>query len=134
VREHMRPGQLTTLDEVTLRAVQRFFRATGDAGPDVLLHSLADHMATRGPNLNVAAWRAHARWIDALLDIIWGEESPPARPLLDGDALMRALGIGPGPLVGRLLAAIGEAQADGDVTTPDEALLLARRLLARHKT
>ena len=42
-------------NEVTLRAVQRFFHATGDAGPDVLLHLLADHMATRGPNMNVFA-------------------------------------------------------------------------------
>ena len=128
VREHMRPGQFAALDEVTLRAVRRFFHATGRAGPDVLLHSLADHMATRGPNLNVAAWYAQARWTDALLDVIWGEESEPVRPLLDGNDLMRALGIGPGPLVGQLLAAVGEAQAGGDITTPDEAIALARRL------
>jgi putative nucleotidyltransferase with HDIG domain len=129
VREHMRPGQLAVLDEVTLRAVRRFFDATADAGPDVLLHSLADHLATRGPHLDVAAWRAQAAWTDALLDVIWGEQIEPPRPLLNGDELMRALGIGPGPLVGRLLAAIGEAQAGGDITTAEEAILLARRLL-----
>jgi poly(A) polymerase/tRNA nucleotidyltransferase (CCA-adding enzyme) len=95
----------------------------------VLLHSLADHMATRGPNLNVAAWYAQVQWIDALLDVIWGEESEPVPPLLNGNELMRALGIGPGPLVGRLLAAVGEAQAGGDITTPEEAVALARRLV-----
>jgi hypothetical protein len=31
--------------------------------------------------------------------------------------------------VGRLLAAIGEAQAGGDIATAEEAILLARRLL-----
>jgi poly(A) polymerase/tRNA nucleotidyltransferase (CCA-adding enzyme) len=129
VREHMRPGQLAALDEVTLRAVERFFRATGDAGPDVLLHMLADHMATRGPLINVAAWRAQAHWIDALLDVIWGEEAEPERPLLNGDDLMQALGIAPGPLVGRLLAAVGEAQAGGEIATTEQALALARRLL-----
>jgi poly(A) polymerase/tRNA nucleotidyltransferase (CCA-adding enzyme) len=129
VREHMRPGQFAALDEVTLRAVRRFFHATGPAGPDVLLHSLADHMATRGPNLDVAAWYAQARWTDALLDVIWGEESKPVRPLLDGNDLMQALSIGPGPLVGQLLAAVGEAQAGGDITTLDEAIALARRLM-----
>jgi len=129
VREHMRPGQFAALDEVTLRAVRRFFHATSQAGPDVLLHSLADHMATRGPNLNVAAWYAQARWTDALLDVIWGEESEPVRPLLDGNDLMRALGIGPGPLVGQLLAAVSEAQAGGDITTPEAAIELARRLV-----
>ena len=112
-----------------MRAVRRFFYATGDSGPDILLHSLADHMATRGPNLDVAAWQAQAHWTDALLDIHWGEEEIPTQPLLDGDALMQALGIAPGPLVGRLLAAVGEAQARGDITTPEQAIELARRLL-----
>ena len=129
VREHMRPGQFAALDEVTLRAVRRFFHATGQAGPDVLLHSLADHMATRGPKLDVMAWLAQARWTDALLDAIWGEEDQPVPPLLNGAELMRALGIGPGPLVGRLLAAVGEAQAGGEIATPEEAIALARRLM-----
>ena len=84
VREHMRPGQLWVLDEITLRAVQRFFHATGDAGPDVLLHLLADHMATRGPNIHVPSWIAQARWIDALLGTIWAEEAEPERLLLTG--------------------------------------------------
>jgi len=129
VREHMRPGQLAALDEVTLRAVQRFFQATGDVGPDVLLHLLADHMATRGPNLNVFAWIAQAKWIDALLDTIWGEEPEVTPPLLDGHGLMRELQLTPGPLIGRLLAAIGEAQASGEITTREQALALARRRL-----
>ena len=77
VREHMRPGQLGVLDEVTQRAVARFFHATAGAGPDVLLHLLADHMATRGPQINVTSWLRQAAWVDALLDTIWGEEIEP---------------------------------------------------------
>jgi len=131
VREHMRPGQFAALDEVTPRAVARFFHATAGAGPDVLLHMLADHMATRGPTIDVRGWQAHAAWVDVLLDTIWGEQVEITRPLLNGDELMRALEIAPGPLVGRLLAAIGEAQAGGDITTPEEAIALARRTLER---
>lgn len=132
VREHMRPGQLAALDDLTWRAVRRFFFDTGESGPDVLLHSLADHMATRGPQLSPSAWRAQAAWVDEMLDTIWGQEPEPVRPLLNGEELMQALGIGPGPLVGRILAALGEAQAGGDITTREEALALARRVLARH--
>ena len=131
VREHMRPGQLAILPEVTMRAVQRFFAATDDAGPDVLLHLLADHMATRGPQLNVRSWIAQAQWIDALLDVLWGEPAEITPPLANGNDLMRELGIPPGPQLGRLLAAIGEAQADGTISTRDEALALARRLAER---
>jgi poly(A) polymerase/tRNA nucleotidyltransferase (CCA-adding enzyme) len=134
VREHMRPGQMGVLDEVTYRAVARFFHATAGAGPDVLLHLLADHMATRGPQINVASWLRQAVWVDALLDTIWGEQIEPARALLNGDELMHALGIVPGPLVGQLLAAIGEAQAAGDIATPEQAIKLAKELLAKRKT
>jgi tRNA nucleotidyltransferase/poly(A) polymerase len=46
--------------------------------------------------------------------------------LLDGAALLRELGMPPGPAVGRLLRAVRNAQLDGDITTRDEALKLAR--------
>jgi hypothetical protein len=92
---------------------------------------LADHMATRGPLIDVAAWQAQAAWMDALLDTIWGEVAELERPLLNGDELMQALGIAPGPLVGQLLAAVGEAQADGEIATGAEALALARQLWRR---
>jgi poly(A) polymerase/tRNA nucleotidyltransferase (CCA-adding enzyme) len=129
VREHMRPGQLSVLDEVTQRAVARFFHATAGAGPDVLLHLLADHMATRGPRIKVAAWLAQAAWVDALLNTIWGEEIGHTQPLLKGDELMHALGLAPGPLVGRLLAEIGNAQANGEIGTSEEAIRLAKKIL-----
>jgi poly(A) polymerase/tRNA nucleotidyltransferase (CCA-adding enzyme) len=127
----MRPGQLGVLDEVTQRAVARFFHATADAGPDVLLHLLADHMATRGPQINVAAWLRQARWVDALLDTIWGAAIEPTPPLLNGDELMRALGLVPGPLVGQLLAAIDKAHAECEISTSTEALALARSIVGR---
>ncbi|HEU5101336.1 MAG TPA: HDIG domain-containing protein [Roseiflexaceae bacterium] len=133
VREHMRPGQFAALNEVTPRAVARYFHATAGAGPDVLLHMLADHMATRGPRIDVVGWQAHAAWVDVLLDTIWGELPEITPPLLNGDELMRALDLAPGPLVGRLLAAVSEAQAGGDITTPEEAIALARRTLERLK-
>jgi hypothetical protein len=43
---------------------------------------------------------------------------------------MAALGIGPGPEVGRLLRAVEEARDAGEVTTREEALALVRRLAA----
>jgi poly(A) polymerase/tRNA nucleotidyltransferase (CCA-adding enzyme) len=134
VRAHMRPGQLGT-QPVTLRAALRLFRDTGGAaegtapyGPDVLLHAMADHMATRGPLISVQGWEDHAAWTDALLDVYWAQPEAPAAPLLDGTQLMAALGIGPGPRVGELLREVHEAQAAGEIATADEALALARRL------
>ncbi len=131
VRYHMRPLFLTRPGrEVTGRAIYRFFRDAGDAGVDLLLFSLADHRATFGPDLDKEEWQGQVSRTMALLEE-WFERrseriSPP--PLLDGHALIEELNLQPGPLVGRLLEAIREAQAAGEVRDRSEALALARRL------
>ncbi len=127
VREHMRPGQLRASEVLTLRALVRLFNDLGDAGPDVLLHELADHLAARGPNLNVAGWTEHLAWVETLLAHYYRPRPARQTPLIDGHGLMAALGLGPGPLVGELLREIGEAQAVGEVQTREEALALVRQ-------
>jgi tRNA nucleotidyltransferase/poly(A) polymerase len=129
VREHMRPGQLRAGEVLTLRAVVRFFRDTGDAGPDVLLHELADHMATRGPQLRPEHWAAHLEWIRTLLDAHWGLPEERRAPLVRGGDLIAALGLQPGPQIGAMLRAIAEAQAVGEISSSEEAIALARGML-----
>jgi poly(A) polymerase/tRNA nucleotidyltransferase (CCA-adding enzyme) len=130
VREHMRPGQLRNTPGVTPRAIARFLRDTGAAGPDLLLHNLADHMATRGPLIDPDDWRHHLTWTGELLDTCWGQPPERSRPLVSGHDLMQHLGIAPGKLVGTLLEEIQTAQAAGEINTPDEALALARRMIS----
>lgn len=130
VQEHMRPGQLRADGQVTPRAIARFFRDTGDAGPEVLLHSLADHMAARGPFIDPADWQQHVAWVGQQLESYWGAPPERTRPLVNGHTLMQALDIAPGRLVGELLQEIHEAQAAGEIGTPEEALELARQQLA----
>lgn len=48
--------------------------------------------------------------------------------LLDGAQVMAELGLPPGPLIGRILNAVREAQAAGDISTQAEALAIARTL------
>jgi poly(A) polymerase/tRNA nucleotidyltransferase (CCA-adding enzyme) len=127
IREHMRPGQLRTSEVITLRAVARFFRDLGDAGPDVLVHELADHLASRGPAASRGGWDAHLAFVEAMLEQHYAPPPERVAPLLDGRGLMEALGIGPGPLVGALLREIAEAQAAGEITTREEAIALAHR-------
>jgi poly(A) polymerase/tRNA nucleotidyltransferase (CCA-adding enzyme) len=133
VREHMRPGQLRAAEHVTPRAVARFFRDTDPAGPDVLLHELADHLATRGPMLDPEDWRAHLAWSGSMLDALWGAPPEQRQPLLNGHDLIGEFGLEPGKLVGELLREVHEAQAAGEISTREQALDLARQhLAARH--
>jgi poly(A) polymerase/tRNA nucleotidyltransferase (CCA-adding enzyme) len=130
IKEHMRPGQLRTAQYVTPRAIARFFRDTGDAGPDILLHALADHMAARGPAIDVGDWQHHVDWTASMVDAHWGKPPERTQPLINGNDLITELGIAPGKLVGDLLSEVYEAQAAGEISTPAEALDLARHLLA----
>jgi len=82
---------------------------------------------------------------DTLTDAVWTPRLETARalwraffeaperfvrpvPLVRGEDLL-AMGVPEGPQIGRILEAIREAQAAGEITTREEALALARRLI-----
>jgi putative nucleotidyltransferase with HDIG domain len=133
IGQHLRPAHLARAGQVTGRAVYRYFRATGCGGVDVVLLALADHLATWGPNLDEQRWAQRLEVAETLL-IHWferHEETVAPPPLLTGDDLMAELGLEPGPQIGRLLEAVREAQAAGEVHSREEALALARAHLPR---
>ncbi len=131
IEEHMRPGQLRTAEVLTARAVARFWRDTGATGVDVLLHELADHIATRGPLLQPYDWANHLIWSSLLLDAYFAPPPERMHPLLDGNDLLRELHLSPGPIIGYLLGELHEAQAAGELPDRAAALRMARDLLAR---
>jgi poly(A) polymerase len=133
VEEHLRPTQLAQGNNLpSKRALYRFFRDLGDAAPACLFLSLADAAAARGPRLDKDRWAGHVSYVRWVLEngLQPAEEAAKAQRLIDGTALMAALGLEPGPEVGRLLAAIDEAHAVGELNTEVEAIALARELLA----
>jgi poly(A) polymerase len=122
VAAHMRP---LPDDE---RGARRFAHRLRPLLPDLLRLMLADREAARGRGASAAARRRYRERVGLVLAAL-EEPSPPA-PLVDGRAIMAALGLAPGPRVGELLAAIAEARALGDVDTREEALAYAARLQA----
>src|SRR5256884_3469968 len=64
---HMRPGQLGHDGPVTLRAIRRYFVDLGPTGIYVALFSLADHLATLGPQPTADAWQRHLGVVRQLL-------------------------------------------------------------------
>ncbi|GAC1567854.1 MAG: CCA tRNA nucleotidyltransferase [Ktedonobacteraceae bacterium] len=129
---HMRPGQLGQDGMVTPRAMRRFFVDLGPAGISVALFSLADHLATFGPQPLTDAWERHLSVVSLLLTrYIRQRESILPPRLLSPEELMRRLKLEPGPVVGQLLETIAEAQSDGSIHSKEEALWLAEEQLER---
>jgi poly(A) polymerase len=129
VRHHLRPGQMSQDELPSRRAIYRYFRDTGEAGIDILFLSLADHLATRGPNLDLANWQEHAKLVDYVIGQHIDKESIARPPrLVDGHDLINIFGISPGPQIGEILETVREAQASGEVTTREEALAFIHRI------
>lgn len=131
VRHHLRPTQMSNTGLPSNRAIYRYFRDTDDAAVDILFLSLADHLASRGPNLDPAAWGEHTRLVDYVIRQRIEKEKiiiPPK--LVSGYDIMNILGGSPGPVVGKALEAVREAQAAGEVVTRQEALAFVKKLLA----
>jgi len=135
INYHMRPGQMSQQGLPTQRAIYRYFRDSGEAGIDILFLSLADHLATRGPNLDMASWREHARMVEYVLEKHFEQQKlvEPAR-LVDGNDLINIFGLSPGPAIGEILEAVREAQASGELNDREEALDYIRQRLATEKT
>lgn len=129
VANHMRPGQLSR-GEVTQRAARRFFVDLGPIGIYVVLISLADHLAMRGPDPLTVAWEHHLTTVRLLLTRYVRERERLLPPrLVQAEELMQYFHLAPGPLLGQLLDAIAEAQMEGRVRSKAEGLWLAEERL-----
>ncbi len=131
-RAHMRIHHLAESGcPPTRRAIFRYFRATGEAGVDICLLSLADLLGTYQAGLPQDIWLAELDICRALLDSWWEKKDEIVTPirLLNGEELMEALSLKPGPTVGRLLADIQEAQAAGEIADRQQAIEFARNRL-----
>jgi hypothetical protein len=128
VLHHLRPGFLSREPQLTRRAVYRFFKDLGDHGPGCLLTWWADRMATRGSKSRLDQLDQQRERLEELLNAYFFKADEVVKPprLLDGHQLMRRFQLPPGPLIGTLLAAIEEAQAEGRIRTVEEALAVAR--------
>ena len=131
VGSHMRPTQMSQPGELpTDRAIYRYFRDTGDTGLDILLLSLADHLAAKGPELSLDGWREHANLVEYVIGKNSEKETvidPPK--IVDGYDIMKYFEVNPGPQIGEVLEAVREAQASGDITSRAEALSYIEKLL-----
>lgn len=121
---HMRPAYLAHDYPASPRAVYRFFRDAQGAGPDCVLLSLADHMATRAPDPDAEHWQRRLGTARLLLESFFNQraERVEPRPFFDGHRIMAEFGLRPGPQVGELIEGLREAQAAGEVTSASEAL------------
>jgi putative nucleotidyltransferase with HDIG domain len=132
VRNHTQANFMARrLQQITPRALYRFFRDAGDCAPELAVFAVADCLGKRGLHTSAddCAWSMAAA--QRLLNEYYTrfERSVAPLPLITGRDVI-ALGARQGPSIGEVLEAVREAQMIGEIATRDEALALARRLLS----
>lgn len=131
VGNHMYPVTLFKECPAEPAAIHRFFRKLGKETTDILLLSLANVTASAGGagTIDLLGFRS---FVGDLLCKYYFESStyvhPPA--LVKGEDLMAVLALPPSKKVGELLEKITEAQVSGEVTSREEAIAYAARLLS----
>lgn len=119
VRRHMKTPPAST------RGRRRWLHRHRPLLPDLLMLQIADRAATRGELASREEGRLDHLYtvLDEALRFI---EQPEPKPILSGADVIRELDLEPGPLIGRLMNALTEAQVLGDVTSREEALAFVR--------
>ena len=129
---HLRPGYLADMARLSRKAAYRFFRDTKDEAVSVLLLSISDQRSTRGP---LAPGRkpppSRAGLSGSGQGILPSKKEKAVPKLVDGFELMRHFKLPPGPLIGKLLEKIKEAQNIGKIASKIEALKLAESVLKK---
>ena len=157
VGQHLRPGNLATSETITDRAIYRFFRDLGEHALPLLLVCWADHASYLPQEKVVKALKTamlepgqgqaalsrmrpqearktvyHLQVISLLMRRLFDEARKPVPDrLLDGREVMKLLGLKPGPQVGEWLERLREAQAEGKLSTREDALAFLKKQAAR---
>lgn len=123
VRHHMRPGNLATHENVTDKAIHRFFRDLGEDAIAMLLVSLADHLTYLTPRQLKKRSSPHEILTLKMIHRFYHAHQRIVPPkLLNGHDIMRAFDLPPSRLVGDLLRELEEAQCERKFANREEAL------------
>ncbi len=138
IRLHMRPFHL--LNDLrrsgpTKRAMRRLLKEIGDDYPALFLLAMADSMAGRGPLKPPELDDELARLWEKV-DYFHQHTLKPVRSrprLLTGNDLQQIFRLPPGPIIGKLLDALEEAQVEGRIVSKQQAIEFVRGLLESEK-
>lgn len=127
VAHHLRPLHLFQSqgeNNLSEKAIFRFFRTTGRLTPHVLVHTAADCMGKEDSPESVDS--PLMTFLSTLLECFSTRytKNQSKKRLLNGHDIMKHFGLKPSPLIGRILARVEEAEFAGQVRSREAALAL----------
>ncbi|MCX5700675.1 MAG: HD domain-containing protein [Candidatus Omnitrophica bacterium] len=131
---HLRPGYLADSMRPTPRAKFRYFRDAGCEALSILLLSLADQRATKGPLTTAKARLQHERVVSSLIkEYLKKDKEVKHARLVNGNQIMQEFKLSPSPLIGEILSELDELQAIGKIKTSKQAFQAAVKYIKKVK-
>jgi poly(A) polymerase len=131
---HLHLGFMAAERPLPRRRIYEYLRLTEPVAADVTLLTVADRLSARGtgPTASEEMIEAHLALAREVLPeaLAWHRSGGPRSPL-PGDELAAAVGIEPGPELGRLIAEVEAGVFCGEVRSRADAIELARGVLER---
>jgi tRNA nucleotidyltransferase/poly(A) polymerase len=130
ISNHLKPLFLFNLqqdNQLTHKAVTRFFMACGDLTPCVLLHFIADTYGKK-EQVNDTIIKFAINLMTEYVSKFLKEKSKPA--LINGNDLISKLGLAPSPMFSKILNSIEEARLAGEIQNKKAALQLAKQIIS----
>jgi len=133
-RHHLILGFMVPERPLSKAQVFHYLKRTDPVSVDVTLLTVADRLAARGTG-PVASSEMVAGHLELAREMVaagleWEQAGAPKSPLT-GDQLIEALGLQPGPEVGRIMDGLEEAAYTGEIDSAKDAVEKARDLLGR---
>lgn len=130
IKKHMYPTAVVSSPELNDKVMMRYVRKSEDNAIDNILIAQADRLSARGPEITDDIVNENISALNKLLSFYLNirDSLKPLPKLLDGNEVMRILGIEPSKRLGELLNALKEAQISGEINTKDEAINFVRSL------
>lgn len=117
VAEHLQLGFLVHRQPLSLRRIDAYLRRTAPAPVEMILLSVADRLATRGPRSQEIQITRHLELARAVMRAYLALRArEPITSPIPGDVLAARIGRPPGPWLGELMAEIRAAQLAGPIT------------------
>lgn len=126
IENHMRIFLISSSD-ATEKAIRRLIYKMGDLTPLLIAHTLCDMYGSSGGEENASTFQV-VQNCDAIIEAYHESKKQPLRRLVSGNDLKK-IGFVEGPSLGQCLDVIRDRQIAGEISTRDEALQTAERML-----
>ena len=131
IKNHIYPSNVIAAPDLNDKIMMRYIRKMEDNVIDNIILAKADRLSARGIEVTEEMVENNLNGLDRLLKFYMEKKDTlkPLPKLLTGNEIMEILQIKPSPQLGEVINKLREAQLNGDINTPDEAINFIKTLV-----